>query len=35
LTVVPADGSARMEVPRLREEFAAGDAPAIICAQAG
>ena len=35
LTVVPADGSGRMEVPRLREELAAGNAPAIICAQAG
>ncbi len=36
LTVVPADGSARMQVPRLREELAAaGGAPTIICAQAG
>ena len=35
VTVVPADGSARMEVPRLREELAGGSVPAIICAQAG
>ena len=35
LRVVPADGSARIQVPRLREELAAGGAPAIICAQAG
>jgi glutamate/tyrosine decarboxylase-like PLP-dependent enzyme len=35
VTVVPADGSARMRVDRLREELAAGDAPAIVCAQAG
>ena len=35
LTVVPADRSARIQVPRLREELAAGDAPTIICAQAG
>ncbi len=35
LTVVPADGSARMQVPRLREELAAGGGPTIICAQAG
>jgi glutamate/tyrosine decarboxylase-like PLP-dependent enzyme len=35
LTAVPADGSGRMEVRRLREELAAVSAPAIICAQAG
>ena len=35
LTVVPADGSARMRVDRLRRELAARDAPAIVCAQAG
>jgi len=35
LTVIPADGSARMRVSRLRSELAAGDGPAIICAQAG
>ena len=35
LTVIPADGSARIEVPRLREELAAGGGPTIICAQAG
>jgi len=35
LTVIPADGSARMQVSRLRAELAAGDGPAIICAQAG
>jgi glutamate/tyrosine decarboxylase-like PLP-dependent enzyme len=35
LTVVPADGSGRIQVPRLRDELAAGAAPAIICAQAG
>jgi glutamate/tyrosine decarboxylase-like PLP-dependent enzyme len=35
LRVVPADGSARIQVSRLREELAAGSAPAIICAQAG
>ncbi len=35
LTVVPADGSGRIQVPRLREELAAGGAPTIICAQAG
>lgn len=35
LRVVPADGSARMQVSRLREELAAGDGPTIICAQAG
>lgn len=35
LKVIPADGSARMQVSRLREELAAGDAPTIICAQAG
>ncbi len=45
MRVVPADGSGRMDVRRLREELAAGklaageaaagDAPAIICAQAG
>ena len=35
LTVIPADGSARMRVSRLRDELAAGDAPTIICAQAG
>jgi glutamate/tyrosine decarboxylase-like PLP-dependent enzyme len=35
MTVVPADGSARIEVPRLREDLAAGTAPTIICAQAG
>jgi glutamate/tyrosine decarboxylase-like PLP-dependent enzyme len=35
LTVIPADGSARMQIPRLREELAAGTAPTIICAQAG
>ena len=33
--VIPADGAARMEVARLREELATGDAPAIVCAQAG
>jgi glutamate/tyrosine decarboxylase-like PLP-dependent enzyme len=35
LTVVPADGSARVRVPLLRKELATGGAPAIICAQAG
>jgi glutamate/tyrosine decarboxylase-like PLP-dependent enzyme len=35
LTVIPADGSARMRVARLREELAAGGGPAIVCAQAG
>jgi glutamate/tyrosine decarboxylase-like PLP-dependent enzyme len=35
LRVVPADASARIQVPRLREELAAEDAPTIICAQAG
>ena len=35
LTVIPADGSARMRVSRLRDELAAGDGPAIVCAQAG
>ena len=35
LTVIPADGSARMRVSRLRSELAVGDGPAIICAQAG
>jgi glutamate/tyrosine decarboxylase-like PLP-dependent enzyme len=35
LTVVPADTAGRMQVSRLREELAAGAAPAIICAQAG
>lgn len=35
MTVIPADGTARMEVPRLREALAAGTGPAIICAQAG
>jgi len=35
ITVVPADGSARMQVTRLREALAAGAGPAIICAQAG
>lgn len=35
LTVVPADGAGRIQVPRLREELAAGAAPTIICAQAG
>jgi glutamate/tyrosine decarboxylase-like PLP-dependent enzyme len=35
LTVVPADGSGRIEVPRLRAELAAGAGPTIICAQAG
>jgi glutamate/tyrosine decarboxylase-like PLP-dependent enzyme len=35
LTVIPADGSGRMDVRRLRTELAAGDGPAIICAQAG
>ncbi len=35
LTVVAADGSARMEVPALREALAAGGGPTIVCAQAG
>jgi glutamate/tyrosine decarboxylase-like PLP-dependent enzyme len=35
LRVVPADGSARMQVSRLREKLAAGDGTTIICAQAG
>jgi glutamate/tyrosine decarboxylase-like PLP-dependent enzyme len=35
LTVIPADSSARMRVSRLRAELAAGDGPAIVCAQAG
>ena len=35
LRVVPADGSGRMEVRRLREELADDGAPMIICAQAG
>ena len=35
MTVVPADGSARMRVDRLRRELAARDAQAIVCAQAG
>jgi glutamate/tyrosine decarboxylase-like PLP-dependent enzyme len=35
LRVVPADGSARMHVGRLREELTAGAGPTIICAQAG
>lgn len=35
LTVVPADGSARMDVARLRAALAGGDGPAIVCAQAG
>jgi glutamate/tyrosine decarboxylase-like PLP-dependent enzyme len=35
LTVVPADGSGRIQVSRLREELAADGAPTIICAQAG
>ena len=35
LTVVPTDGAARMRVARLREELAAWDGPAIVCAQAG
>ncbi len=35
LTVVPADGAARMRAGRLREALAGGDGPAIICAQAG
>jgi glutamate/tyrosine decarboxylase-like PLP-dependent enzyme len=35
LTVVPADGAARMRVARLREELAAWDGPSIVCAQAG
>lgn len=35
LTVVPADGSARIQVSRLRQELAAGGGPTIICAQAG
>jgi glutamate/tyrosine decarboxylase-like PLP-dependent enzyme len=35
ITVVPADGSARMQVTRLREALAAGGGPTIICAQAG
>jgi glutamate/tyrosine decarboxylase-like PLP-dependent enzyme len=35
LTVVPADSSGRIQVPRLRAELAAGNAPTIICAQAG
>jgi len=35
LTVIPADGSARMQASRLRAELAAGDGPAIVCAQAG
>lgn len=35
MRVIPADGSGRMEVARLREELAAGEAPTIICAQAG
>ncbi len=35
LTAVPADDSGRMQASRLREELAAGEAPTIICAQAG
>jgi glutamate/tyrosine decarboxylase-like PLP-dependent enzyme len=35
LTVIPADGSGRIQVAQLREALAAGDAPTIICAQAG
>jgi glutamate/tyrosine decarboxylase-like PLP-dependent enzyme len=35
LTVVPADSSGRIEVPRLREELTAAAPPTIICAQAG
>jgi glutamate/tyrosine decarboxylase-like PLP-dependent enzyme len=35
LRVVPADGSGRMELPRLRQELAAGDGATIVCAQAG
>jgi glutamate/tyrosine decarboxylase-like PLP-dependent enzyme len=35
ITVVPADGSARMQVTRLREALRAGGGPTIICAQAG
>jgi glutamate/tyrosine decarboxylase-like PLP-dependent enzyme len=36
LTVVPADGSARMRVSRLRDELATMDgAPVIVCAQVG
>jgi glutamate/tyrosine decarboxylase-like PLP-dependent enzyme len=35
LTVIPADDSARMRVPSLRAELAAGGGPTIICAQAG
>jgi glutamate/tyrosine decarboxylase-like PLP-dependent enzyme len=33
--VVPADGSARMQVTRLRGALAVGGGPTIICAQAG
>jgi glutamate/tyrosine decarboxylase-like PLP-dependent enzyme len=35
LRVVPADGSGRMNVRRLRDELATEGAPTIICAQAG
>ena len=36
LTVIPADGSARMDTGRLRAELAAArGAPVIVCAQAG
>jgi glutamate/tyrosine decarboxylase-like PLP-dependent enzyme len=35
ITVIPADGSARMDVPRLAAGLAAGEGPAIVCAQAG
>jgi glutamate/tyrosine decarboxylase-like PLP-dependent enzyme len=35
ITVIPADGSARMDVRRLAAELAAGEGPAIVCAQAG
>ena len=34
-TVVAADDQGRMVAAALREELAAGDAPAIVCAQAG
>ncbi|MEV0405091.1 pyridoxal-dependent decarboxylase [Actinoallomurus sp. NPDC050550] len=35
LTVVPADGSARMDATRLRAALSGGDGPTIVCAQAG
>jgi glutamate/tyrosine decarboxylase-like PLP-dependent enzyme len=35
LTIVPADGSGRMQADRLRAELSSADVPTIICAQAG